>query len=106
MAQSLPLDEASYTIIGSSDVVFQIVHTKRSSRPLLSLKKLLPLQVFRGKILKIELNGMANIGETKSVQIRKIGELYGGRAILGRRCFVFFAKKTGICKVALLVVYR
>ena len=82
------------------------VRTEHVSGPMLGLKTPLPLQVIKGKMLKVELNGMADADESKSVRFEKKGKLYRSQAISEEGGFVFFAKEAGTCRVALLVVHR
>ena len=82
------------------------IHTERVSGPMLGLKTPSPLQVIKGKMLKVELNGMADADESKSVRFEKKGKLYRSQAVAEEGDFVFFAKEAGTCRVALLVVHR
>ena len=87
-------------------LMLNIIRAEQVSKPLLSLKTPLPLQVIRGKMLKVELNGMADIDESKSVRFEKKGKLYRSQAVSEEEDFVFFAKEAGTCRVTLLVAHR
>ena len=52
------------------------------SGPMLGVKTPWPLQVIKGKMLKVELNGMADADESTSVRFEKKGEIYWSRAVL------------------------
>ena len=82
------------------------IRAEQVSGPLLSLKTPLPLQVIRGRMLKVELNGMADIDESKSVRFEKKGKLYRNQATSEEGDIVFFAKEAGTCRVAILVAHR